>query len=112
MATYGKIGEFKESEESWTQYVERLEQYFLANEVEDVAKRRAILLSVCGSKTYALARDLLQPARPAETTFKKIVDTLEKHFSPKPSEIVERYKFHSRNRNEDELRLTWQNCVS
>ena len=102
MATYGKIGEFKESEESWTQYVERLEQYFLANEVDDVAKRRAILLSVCGSKTYALARDLLQPARPAEKTFKKIVDTLEKHFSPKPSEIVERYKFHSRNRNENE----------
>ena len=102
MATHGKIGEFKESEESWTQYVERLEQYFLANEVEDVGKRRAILLSVCGSKTYALARDLLQPAKPAETTFKKIVDTLEKHFSPKPSEIVERYKFHSRNRKEDE----------
>jgi len=62
-----------------------------------VAKRQAILLSVCGSKTYAL-----QPAKPAETTFKKIVSTLEKHFSPKPSEIVERYKFHSRNRNEDE----------
>ena len=102
MATYGKIGEFKESEESWTQYVERLEQYFLANEVEDVAKRRAILLGVCGSKTYALARDLLQPAKPSVTTFKKIVDTLEKHFSPKPSETVERYKFHSRNRSEDE----------
>ena len=59
-------------------------------------------VSVCGSKTYALARDLLQPAKSAETTFKKIVDTLENHFSPKPSEIVERYKFHSRNRNEDE----------
>ena len=65
MAIYEKIGEFKESEESWTQYVKRLEQHFLANEVEDVAKRRAILLSFCGSKTYALARDLLQPVRPA-----------------------------------------------
>ena len=102
MATYGKIGEFTESEETWTQYVERLEQYFLANDVEDVAKRRAILLSVCGSKTYALARDLLQPAKPAETTFKKIVDELGKHFSPKPSEIVERFKFHSRNRKDGE----------
>lgn len=38
--------------------------------------------------------------RPAETTFKKNVGTLEKHFSPKPSE--ERYRFHNRNRNEDE----------
>ena len=56
----------------------------------------------CGSKTYALARDLLQPARPAETAFKKIVETLEKHYSPRPSEIVERFKFHSRNRKEDE----------
>ena len=70
--------------------------------MEDVAKRRAILLSVCGSKTYALARDLLQPAKPAETTFKKIVDELGKHFSPKPSEIVERFKFHSRNRKDGE----------
>jgi len=118
MVTYGKIGEFKESEESWTQYVEQFEQYFLANDVEDVAKRRAILLSVCGSKTYALARDLLQPARPAETTFNKLVDTLEKYFSPKPSEIVESYKFHSRSRNEGagvaayvaELRKLTEHC--
>ena len=99
MATYGKKGESKESEESWTHYIERLEQYFLANEVDEAGKKQAILLSVCGSKTYALARDLLQPVRPAEATFKKIVDTLDKHFSPRPSEIVERFKFHSRNRN-------------
>ncbi|XP_044184326.1 LOW QUALITY PROTEIN: uncharacterized protein K02A2.6-like [Acropora millepora] len=102
MATYGKIGEFTESEESWTHYIERLEQYFLANEVDEVGKKRAILLSVCGSKTYALARDLLQPVRPAEATFKTIVDTLDKHFSPRPSEIVERFKFHSRNRKDGE----------
>ena len=102
MATYGKIGEFKESEESWTHYIERLEQYFLANEVDEVGKKRAILLRVWGSKTYALARDLLQPVRPAEATFKKIVDTLDKHFSPRPSETVERFKFHSRNRKDGE----------
>ena len=102
MATYGKIGEFTESEESWTHYIERLEQYFRANEVDEVGKKRAILLSVCGSKTYALARDLLQPVRPAEATFKTIVDTLHKYFSPRPSEIVERFKFHSRNRKDGE----------
>ncbi len=75
----------------------------MANDVErDAGKQRAILLSVCGSKTYALLRDLLQAAKPAETTFKKIVDTLEKQFSPKPSKKVERFKFYSRNRNEGE----------
>ena len=102
MATFGKIDEFKESEESWTHYIERLEQYFLANEVDDVGKERVILLSVCGRKKYALARDLLQPVRPGEVTFKKIVDTLDKHFSPRPSEIVGRFKFHCRNRKDGE----------
>ena len=47
MATYGNVGEFKESEESWTQYAERLKQYFAANEIKDAKKQRAILLSVC-----------------------------------------------------------------
>ena len=64
MATFGNVGEFKESEESWTQYAERLEQYFVANEIKDEKKQRAILLSVCGSKTYGLIRDLLQPKKP------------------------------------------------
>ena len=72
MALYGIVGEFKESEESWIQYVERLEQYFLANEITDGKKQRAILLSVCGSKTYGLLRDILQPKKPADTDIKVI----------------------------------------
>ena len=35
-----------------------LGQLFLAIEVEDAAKRRAILFSVCGSKTHALGNNL------------------------------------------------------
>ncbi len=95
MALYGIVGEFKESEESWIQYVERLEQHFLANEIADGKKRRAILLSVCGSKTYGLLQDILQPKKPADTDIKVIVEELKKHYNPKPSEIVERFKFHS-----------------
>ena len=33
MATYGNMGEFHESVESWTQYAERLDQYFEANKI-------------------------------------------------------------------------------
>ena len=39
MATYGKIVESKESEESWAQYIERLEQYFRGNDVEDAGEK-------------------------------------------------------------------------
>lgn len=35
MAHIGKIGEFKENTESFANYVERLEQFFAANEVKD-----------------------------------------------------------------------------
>ena len=107
MPTYGRISEFKESEESWTQYVERLEQFFLANEIEDVEKQRAIFLSVCGSRTYSLLRDILQPKKPAETTLKDILEALRKHTDPKPSVIVERFKFHSRSRDESESVATF-----
>ena len=82
------------------QYVERLEHYFLANDVKEAAKQRAISVSVCGSKTCAQARDLLQSPKAAETTYKNIVDELStKHFAPKPNE---RFKLHSRKRKEGE----------
>ena len=40
MATFGQVGAFKEGQEEWKQYVERLEQYLIANEVEDAGKKR------------------------------------------------------------------------
>ena len=107
MALYGTVGEFKKSDESWTQYVERLEQYFLANEITDGKKQRAILWSVCGSKTYGLLRDILQSKKPADTEIKEIIEELKKYYNPKPSEIVERFKFHSRVRNEGESVATF-----
>lgn len=107
MPTYGKVGEFQESEETWTQYVERLEQYFEANEIEEASKRRAIFLSVCGRKTYALLRDLLQPKKPKDVELKDIFTELEKHYLPKPSVIVERFKFHSKVRGEGESVATF-----
>ena len=99
---YGTIGPFNEAEETWTEYVERLEQYFIANDVEDDKKQRAIFLSVCGPKTYSLLRDLLQPRKPSATEFKEIVETLERHFRPTPNVIFERFKFHNRERREGE----------
>ena len=61
-----------------------------------------LFCSVFAEVKRTLLREIYLKARPAETTFKKIVETLEKHYSPRPSEIVERFKFHSRNRKEDE----------
>ena len=51
MTTYGQIGEFHGEPEEWTSDVERLECYFVANDVADAEKQRAILLSYCGAST-------------------------------------------------------------
>ena len=52
MATHGSVGEFQITQETWQSYVERLQQYFIANDVKDATKLRAILLSTTGRQTY------------------------------------------------------------
>ena len=71
---YGTIDPFNEAEDTWAQYVKSLEQYFIANDVEDDRKQRAIFLSVCGPKAYSLIRDLLQPRKPSATDIKEILE--------------------------------------
>ena len=51
-ATHGNFGEFTRESDDWTDYTESLQQYFLANDVADAEKQRAILFSVCGPATY------------------------------------------------------------
>ena len=47
MATHGRLSDFDGANEDWESYVERLEMYFTANDVEDPVKQRAIFLSAC-----------------------------------------------------------------
>jgi hypothetical protein len=107
MATYGRINEFDEQTEDWGQYIERLGHYFVANEIDDNGKKRAIFLSVCGSKIYKLMCDLLSPAKPGDKTFAQLAEIVKNHLQPKPSEIVQRYKFHSCFRTSDQSVSTY-----
>ena len=102
MAYLGTVSEFSSNQETWTAYVERLEQYLAANKIEDPDQQRAILLSVCGPATYRLIRNLVSPKKPTELKFSEIVEHVQKHHDPKPSVIVQRYRFNSRNRQSGE----------
>ena len=55
------------SKEDWTSYSERLAEYFTANNVEEAAKKQAILLSMVGVSTYQLIRNLVAPCMKANT---------------------------------------------
>ena len=102
MALHGAVGEFDPTKEDWLTYSQRLKFYFEANDVEDAAKQRAILLSVAGPETFRLLSSLVAPLTVKDKTFTELVDLLSGHYNPKKSAAVHRFKFNSRVRNPNE----------
>ena len=101
---YARLEQFDCSDGDWKAYQERLEQLFVVNEVEanDEAGRRAALLTVCGRDAYNLLRTLCAPKKPSEESYANLCKKMEEHFNPKPSEVMQRFSFHSRMRTANE----------
>ncbi|CAC5376393.1 unnamed protein product [Mytilus coruscus] len=99
---YGRIDEFDDNSEDWIEYTERLNHYFIANNIESMEKKRAIFLSACGKKTYKLMRNLNAPQKPGKKSYDDIVKLVTDHQNPKPSSIVQRCIFNSRSRQPNE----------
>ena len=93
MAQIGKTSPFNPKEEEWTQYIERLQHFFAANGHTEAAKKKSILLTAIGPTAYKILSSLTSPAKPGD---------MKTHCSPVPSEIVERFRFHTRSRLKDE----------
>ena len=90
--------EYSDSIEDWTAYTERLKNYFTAKDVEDGSKKRAILLSVCGAATYKLIRSLAAPEKLTDYSYEALKQMVKTHHNPKPSVIVQRFKFNTQVR--------------
>ena len=104
---HGTVGEFNIEREDWSAYAERLQQYFTANDVDSADKQRAVLLSACGPTTYKLMRNLVSPRKPGGCTFAELVDAVHKHYVPRPSIIVHRFRFHSCSRSKGDSVATF-----
>ena len=102
MAVYGKIEEFNAEREAWDDYIDKLDNYFSANDINDEKKQAAIFLTVIGSETYSLLKNLLAPDKLTGKPVKALSDVLKIHLNPKPIEIAERYKFYLRGQLEGE----------
>ena len=63
VTSHGKILEYQ-LDEDWEEYIERMEFYFLSNDVDQEEKKRAILLANCGKQSYSLIKNLCAPAKP------------------------------------------------
>ena len=95
MATHGTMKTFNPQVDDWPTYIERLQHYFVANDVEDADKKRAILLTVCGVPTYKLLRSLVPDGKldGDDATYNSLVKLLKDHYNPTPSPIVQRFHF-------------------
>ena len=89
----GSVGEFDPASEAFTVYLERLDQFFVANNIgqcpaeataavvrEASKKKVAVMISVIGKKTYSTLRDLCSPENPKEKTFEALCELLRQHF--------------------------------
>lgn len=102
MASFiGKMDSYDEATEPWPCYQERLDQYFLVNEIANDKKVPA-LLSLVGSQTYRLLRDLFSPDLPSTKDYAVLCDKLKDHYAPKPLVIAERFRFYKRDQKSDE----------
>ena len=106
----GKIDHFDPELEEWSQYVERLGEFFKANGIvgeENKVKRRATFLSVVGPSPYKLLRSILAPVKLSEKTFEELADVLKNHYNPPPSEVMQRFRFNTRSRKLGESVATY-----
>ena len=101
MTSFGHIYEFRPENESIEAYLERIELYFSANDVDE-EKKVSIFLSILGGKTYSVLTDLLAPVKPREKSFAALASELTKHFQPRKIVIAERFYFHRRNQAPEE----------
>ena len=117
--TLGRVEEFDSSREEWPQHAERLEHFLAANSIAEDEKKRSVFLTVIGAATYEVLRDLVAPAKPGTKPLEELLQKLEQHYSPRPSKIVQRFRFHTCFRKPGEaiaafiarLRSLSENCT-
>ena len=92
------IGKFDCSVEDWVSYMEKLDQYFVANGIgtteSDLPKRRAVLLTCYGPSACVPANQKLDSTR--LTDFEDLLKLVKDHEQPPPSAIIRRYNFNIR----------------
>ena len=102
MATRGSINAFNSSQEDWTAYMEQIEQYFAAKDVDNATKRHTILLTASGVVMYKLVRGLVAPDNPSDRSYTELIELVKGHYNPMPLAIMQRFKFNSRMRQQGE----------
>ncbi|KAK4885124.1 hypothetical protein RN001_001395 [Aquatica leii] len=101
---------FNELSDDWALYQEQLEQFLVINKIKDTENsnnRVAALLSLIGSETYKILRDLCTPQLPKDKTFAELCKMLKSHFSPATCVYRERIEFYEARQEYSEPVNKW-----
>ena len=109
--------------DDFTDYSERLESYFIANNIGQVAedasdttkraankKKVAATISVPGKKAYSTLKDLCLPDLPSEKTYEQIKEILSSYYKPKVLAVAESYRFHQSVQDVNESIIEYANA--
>ena len=76
MALVGKIDSFNHNSDDICKYIEKVDQYFFANDVNNAKKKTVIFLTVIGSDTYSLLRNMVAPVSLSTKTVEELFEIL------------------------------------
>ena len=115
MPHVGSISSFDPESETFESYRERLEEYFIANNIGTApeganeatiaaANRRKVAAfnSTIGKHAYAILSDLTKPDKPSTKAYADLVVLLKNHYQPKTVTVAESYRFHRCVQEENE----------
>ena len=88
--------------DEWNVYKGRLDQFFTMTNTTDASKKRSVLLSFVGPKTYRILHDMCSPDGPNSKTYTELCELMDENFTPPIVAFRDRKAFYDANRNADE----------
>lgn len=83
-------------------FIDRMEQYFIANDIINMEKKRAILLSKVNAETYDMIDKICKPKKPREKSYEEIVKLVKGYLKLPASYLVHRNAFRQRMQLDNE----------
>ena len=102
-----KFEQFDCSNETWDQYLLRLNQHLELYGVTEMDKKRAFLLSCLGPKTFSLLQNLFGEATIIEQPYATLTDKFSTHFKSTTHVQAARYSFYNCKMQPGQSYLDW-----
>ncbi|XP_037930860.1 uncharacterized protein K02A2.6-like [Teleopsis dalmanni] len=102
---FGELSQYNVASGKWKTHMEQMEFFFVANDIADAKKKKAIFLASCGTETYTILKSVATPINILEEkfTYEAATKLLTSYFCPAENIIIQRFKFYRRNQKKDEL---------